>query len=635
MLKRSWLIALLFPVCALGADKKYPVSAIPAALKEGADAVVRMDVTSIIIRGKDQVAEKLKYVVTIFNSNADHFARMPVSYDKLTKVSDIRAAVYDANGELIKKLKSSEMTDVSAYDGSTLFSDNRMKLINLEQSNYPYTVEYEYETDYKYLYSFFSNRVLPHEKVAVQYFYSEITYPTSIPIRYKVVNGTQQPEKRTNTDGTETVKWELKDVPAMKEDPLSPLWSEISPRLMAAPTVFSYEGYSGNMETWKSYGQWLFELSKGRDILPDATKQKVRDLTKGLSTTEEKARVLYEYMQSRTRYINISLGIGGLQPFDAATVEKMGYGDCKALSNYMVTMLKEAGVKSFYSVIWAGDAPEVDLSFPSHQANHAVVAVPNGADTIWLECTSQTNPFGYQGTFTGDRYAMLVTEEGGKMVRTNRYPAEANKLISLADVVIDAQGNGKAKLTSAYTGIQYENGGLSSAVNLSPEQQKKWIQKNIKIPTFDVAGFSMTNVKERNPKAIVKADLVLNRFASVNGKRIFLTPNLMNRHTYIPEKADNRKTDVVIGVGYVDYDTIRYEVPESAYPEFLPQDVKLTSRFGEYECGYKAEQGKLMYMRRMKMQKGRYPAESYKELIDFYRNVNKADNVKVVLLTKT
>jgi hypothetical protein len=196
-------------------------------------------------------------------------------------------------------------------------------------------------------------------------------------------------------------------------------------------------------------------------------------------------------------------------------------------------------------------------------------------------------------------------------------------------------GNAKAKVRSAYSGLQYENGGLSSVVNLSTDEQKKWIQKNISIPSFDVTGFSMKNVKERNPTALVEANLVLNRFASVNGKRLFLTPNLMNRHTYIPEKVDNRKYDVVIRNGYVDYDTIKYEVPESAYPEFLPQDVKITSQFGEYECGYKMEQGKLMYMRKMTMKKGKYPAASYKELTDFYRNVNKADNVKVVLLTKT
>lgn len=37
----------------------------------------------------------------------------------------------------------------------------------------------------------------------------------------------------------------------------------------------------------------------------------------------------------------------------------------------------------------------------------------------------------------------------------------------------------------------------------------------------------------------------------------------------------------------------------------------------------------------VKMKKGEYPPESYIELIDFYKSMNKADNTKVVFVTKT
>lgn len=635
MLRKLLIMLLAMPVSVLAADRKYPVSEIPAALKDGADAVVRTNVIISRVKSKSLVTQSTKLVVTILNPKGDGFARYPIGYDKLTRVSDIKAAAYDANGEQIKRLKASEIVDVSAFDDNTLFSDNRLKILNLEQTVYPYTVEYEYETEYRYLYSFLGDRIVPDDRVSVQYFYKEITYPLATPIRYKTLNVQQQPTKKTNGDGTETIGWEVRDLSPVKPEPIGPLWSEIVPQVMVAPTTFEYAGYSGSMETWKDYGQWLYELTKGRDILPEATKQKILQLTKDATTTEQKTRILYEYLQSRTRYIYIALGIGGLQPFDAATVDKMGYGDCKALSNYMVAMLKEAGVKSFYSVIWAGTGPQVDVAFPSHQANHAIVGVPNGADTIWLECTSQTNPFGYQGSNTGDRYAMAITEEGGKLVRTNRYPAAENLLVSSADVIVEPTGNAKAKIRSTFSGLQYENGDLHGYVNMTSDVQKKWIQKNISIPNFDVTSFKMQNVKDRHPKAVVEADLSLNRFASVNGKRLFITPNLMNRHSYIPEKNDNRKYDVVIRTGFIDLDTIRYQIPENAYPEFLPQQTKISSRFGDYECSYTMEQGKLVYIRRMTMKNGTYPAGTYQELSEFYRNVNKADNVKVVLLTKT
>jgi len=82
-------------------------------------------------------------------------------------------------------------------------------------------------------------------------------------------------------------------------------------------------------------------------------------------------------------------------------------------------------------------------------------------------------------------------------------------------------------------------------------------------------------------------------------------------------------------------DTIRYHLPEGIYPEFLPNPIKLKNQFGEYEATFKLDQDNLLYIRRVKMNKGEFPAESYTELIEFYRSINKADNTKIVFLSKT
>ena len=85
----------------------------------------------------------------------------------------------------------------------------------------------------------------------------------------------------------------------------------------------------------------------------------------------------------------------------------------------------------------------------------------------------------------------------------------------------------------------------------------------------------------------------------------------------------------------MDLDTIRYHLPEGIYPEFLPAPIQLKSRFGEYEASYQIDQGNLVYIRKMIMRKGEFPPESYKELIDFFKGVTKADNSKMVFLSKT
>ncbi len=631
------LAVIIFTTISLYAkvgDPKYPVSAIPEELKKDVNVVIREDQMTFTILSQSKAMVHVYFVATILNENGKDYAEETIGYDKLSKVTMFKGAVYDASGESIKRIKNSDIYDQSAYDGFSLYSDNRLKQIDLSQGSYPYTIEFEYEIEYKFLFSIQGSALISQEKVSSQHFSYALVYPETLRPRYKTPNITENPTI-TKKDGIETASWDFKNLKPIKFEPLSKR-EDVVAQIIAAPTKFEYDSYVGSMTTWDEFGQWIGTLNKDRNILPEETKQKIRQLTANLKTPEEKVKALYEYMQNKTRYVSIQLGIGGFQPFEASVVDQTGYGDCKALSNYMVAMLKEVGVKANYILIRAGEgAAGLRKDFPSSQFNHAIAAVPNGRDTLWLECTSQTNPFGYMGTFTGDREALMITENGAKVVNTIHYSAEQNVQSRTANVTVQLTGNASAKVKTHYSGIQYENSNLNFIVTDQYDDQKKWVQKNTGIPVFDVAAFKMINIKDKIPTAIVDLDLTLNRFATVSGKRVFITPNLMNRSTYIPEKVADRKTNVVRKMTYTDFDTIHYHLPEGIYPEFLPTPIKLKNRFGEYEATFQLDQDNLLYIRKVKMNKGEFPPESYAELIEFYRSMNKADNTKIVFLSKT
>src|SRR4030095_3800912 len=137
------------------------------------------------------------------------------------------------------------------------------------------------------------------------------------------------------------------------------------------------------------------------------------NLVKDAPSESEKIKRIYEYMQNNFRYVSIQLGIGGYRPFSATFTDQKKYGDCKGLSNYMKAALKSVGIKSHIAIINAQyNAEPVDPDFPANNFNHAILCVP-GKDTIWLECTSSSAEFGKLGTFTENRNALLVTENGG------------------------------------------------------------------------------------------------------------------------------------------------------------------------------------------------------------------------------
>lgn len=634
---KQFVMVFIFSVYTnlFGADPKYSVSTIPADLKDGMYAVIRESESKFYIESRSSSTHYVRLVITILNSQAKQHASLTVGYDKLTKIESIKAAVYDAEGNQIKKLKQNEITDQSSISGFTLYDDSRVKHADLSQSVYPYTVEFEYVVVTKYLYSIPGFELYEDDEISTEKSSYSLVYPLELKPRYKLFN-VPDPELTIMPDKRESLTWRFENIKPNKFEKFSPSSDKVVPNIKAAPTDFEYAGYVGSMKTWEDYGKWNILLNKGRDVLPEETIRKIKSLTQNMQSVEEKIKAVYEYLQNKTRYVNISEKIGGVQPFEAAVVDKTGYGDCKALSNYMVSMLKAIGINGYYTRIMAGEyATDIDTAFPSHQTNHIIVAVPTGKDTLWMECTNQVSPFGYLGTFTGDRKGLMITENGGKLVHTIRYNADQNVQSRSADVVVEKTGDATAKVTTVYSGLQYENDNLNFYLNNQYDDQKKWIQKNTNIPNFDITAFSMVNRKEKIPSAIVNVDFSLKRLASVSGKRLFLTPNLMNRSTYVPEKLDIRKTNVVIPMGYTDIDTIRYHLPEGIYPEFMPQPVKLKSRFGEYEATFTLDQDNLLYIRTIKMNKGEFPPESYNELIDFYRNLSKADNTKMVFLSKT
>lgn len=627
---------LLIAVKGLASDPKYPISEIPEELKKGVNAVVREDKMVYTINSRSTATAYTHIVISIFNNNGKGFAEETIGYSKLSKITMFKANIYGPEGNLIRKIKSSEIEDGSAFDGFSLYSDNRYKRVNVAQSVYPYTVEFEYEVEYKYLYSIEGTYLIPGEKISVQHASYELIFPEELRPRYKMLNVDQQPKKSNPAKGVESLSWSFENLKPISIEPYGPGPSEVIPHILAAPSLFQYEGYPGDMSSWNQYGKWRRSILEGRDEISEETKAKVISLTKGLPTTEQKVKVLYEYLQGKTRYVSISEGVGGIQPFKASEVDQTGYGDCKALSNYMVALLKQADVKGYYCAVRAGEnEDETMLDFPSHQTNHVIVAVPNGADTLWLECTSQTSPFAYSGKFTGDRKALMVKEDGAVWVNTPKYPEELNVQSRTADVTIATTGDASATIKTIYSGLQYETDGLDFYLNNQYDKQKKWVLETTDIPVFDVTSFKFEDKKGKIPTAIVTLNLSLKRFANVSGKRLMLTPNLMNRNSFIPGKNESRKTDIVRNFGFVDYDTIRYHIPSEIYPEILPQATKISSKFGEYESSYTLDQGLVVYTRRMKINKGRFPASTYQEFIDFYKSINRADNAKLVFLNKT
>jgi hypothetical protein len=629
-----YLLLILFcsaSALAQASDAPYAVSLIPESLKKDAHLVKRMEDIRFTIISTSQSLLRYKYALTILNENGDPYAGLTEYYDKLRQVSSIEGNLYDAEGKLIRRLKSKEVLDLSAVDDVSLIDDNRRKVHHFYHKVYPYTVEYEVEVKYNNTFSIPSWFPQEHEQQGVEQSTYTLITPRDYTVRYRMHNYKGEPAQTTDKD-RKVYTWQVKGLTPIKREFAAPRWHELTTVVSMAPTEFEIEGYKGNMATWKDFGLFMTTLKKDRDQLPEAVKQTVQKLTAGLKDDREKVKVLYHYLQQNTRYISIQLGLGGWQPFPAAYVAQKGYGDCKALSNYMYSLLKEADIRSSYALIKAGSGDDMVMhDFPSNQFNHAILCVPMQKDTIWLECTDQSVPAGYMGAFTGNRKALLIDESGGTVVSTVRYGLNENTQKRTISAVLDERGTLQAKVITNYKAIQQDY--LSGMVeHLSGDKVKEVLNEELGLSSYQVNSFKYNQKKEAVPEIDEELDLMVNNFATVSGKRMFITPNLLNKASTKLTEDTSRKYGLEFRLEYRDVDTVMINIPTGYKVESIAQDVNLKTKFGSYSASMKFADNKITYIRTREQYAGKYVVKDYSELVKYFNAIYKADRNRIVLV---
>lgn len=617
------LIYLLIPIVAIG-QENYDIARIPSTLKSRAVATVRNDKTVVEVKSPEQVTETVTRVITIYNKNGDYYAALPIHYNKSIEIKSIKGAIYNEMGILQKKIANKDFKDLSAVDNSTMFADSRVKLYIPDYHSYPYTIEYQYEVRHK------QNLIIPSwspeisNNVSIEKSSYQFITPNETEFRIEARNykGDIKEEK---SDKTVSKTWYAAQIPAKKEESYSPNTNLKRISVLIVPKNFTYYGKEGNFTNWKEYGDWVSAklLNKKQD-LSEASKQKFISLTKNASSDQEKAKILYEYLQKNTRYISIQIGIGGFEPFPASEVDRLGYGDCKALVNYMQSMLAAVNIPAYYCMVEAGKRKEnFHKTFANLQdGNHAILCVPFKNDTTWLECTSQHLPFGFLSNFTDDRDVIACTEYGGVIMHTPKYSNSTNLQLRHADLTLSDDGSIKGALNTKFYGTQYEN--HMEILLASNNEKTKLLAEYYNIDNINFDQVKYTEHKQENPFVEENLTIFIKNYAVKNGNKILIQPNIFNTQSSISENK-NRTEDIFIERGFVDIDSISIILPDNVVKNITPEYKLIEKPFGKYEFKSEIKGNKLFTYRKLALFEGNYPASNYEDFFQFHKEVSSSD----------
>ena len=609
---------------------------IPKELKENSNLVIRSNDLTVNIKDFDQMIVREKKVITVLNKIGDRFLDAAVGYNNNTKVTKLEARIYNAFGKEIKKFSKSKFNDVSAVSGGTLYSDARVKYIEFTPVSYPYTMVFESE------YKTSSTGYIPNWNPLLNYYIS--IENSSFIVNFPGKLGVTKKEKNfegfaiQNNSTASTLKYNIKDVKALKYETSAPTIDKIRPTLLVSLNRFNTEGIKGEYSNWEQFGNWMKDkILVGKDILDEKTKAKILSLTATAKSDLEKAKIIYTFMQDKTRYISVQVGIGGFQPIAANQVDRVGYGDCKGLTNYTKALLDLVGIESYYVHVEAGrdDIVSFENDFASlEQGNHVILNLPNNGDDIWLECTSQTMPFGYLGSFTDNRNVLVVTKDGGVIKKTPAYLNENNLRFTKATIQLDEKGNVISTVNITSKGSRYD-----SRYELETESQselKKIYKSNIWDYNNNLEVYSVAFENDRDSIVFKeKIEVTLDEYATINQNDYLFRVNIFNRNSFLPKRYRDRKLPLEIARGYKDVNEYTFRIPEGYQIEFLPEKKNITTKFGSYVVTFtQIDDATFIYKKSLLIKAGEYPKEDYSSYRKFRKSISKYENLRLSL-TKT
>jgi hypothetical protein len=617
-----------FSGSSMAQENIYDTAFIPDAMKKDARSVIRLSKMDIDIRDNDKVIFREHQVVTYW-SDKDFSQRYVVKYtDQFSALDQMDIRMYDARGKLQSRYSRKDM--INQVTGDDLVENYTVYYLQLTPLSFPVTVETESVVRKKGYYQLPPFMICaPYQSVMQSSF--TIRHPASMKISAKPYGIDIKPTVK-NEDKDISSTWTVQSMPVHKTEPYAESWRTTFPQVRFVTSRMNFDGYEGNLSTWKDIGLWVNGLVKERGRLtPDQEKQ-VQALVQGVGDDREKVRILYQYLQRNFRYVSIQLGIGGYRPFPASFTHDKKYGDCKGLSFYMQSCLQAVGVKSYCALIAAGeDHLPVDPAFSFIPFNHEILCVPMAQnDTIWLECTNNLTDFGHLGSFTENRYALLIKEDGGVLVRTPQTRAAANQTSVLTRVTLQEDGSGEVASQIRTTGdakFRQVNVSLQKA-----DEQKQYFVRRLGFT--DANSWNLQFGTREEVPFPTKLDLEMEKVPEfMAGSKMFLRPRLYRLFHIDYSFPEQRTKEFVLPDPFLQIDTTAYLLPEGFGPESLPDPVSIKASFGQFDVRYwfDAAQRTLFTTAMLRIDQAKVPVDQYAQLRQFMQQVQNEDRKKLIV----
>ena len=614
---------------------------------EKTDAVLLYAETILNVQQNGKIKTIDRRAYKILRPNGRSHGTLEVGFDPETRINSIRGWCIPAQGKDYEvKDKDAMETAFGGAGQEELVSDLRVKILHIPAPDPGNIVGYEIEhEDRPYI---LEDEWLFQETDPVREARYTLQLPPGWEYKARFLN---YPEVLPTPSGSNQWQWVVSNVPQVKHEDSMPPWKGVA-GMMIVSFLPSGSGTNHGFRTWKEMGDWEATLDQGRRDASPEIRQKASALTATSPTQLAKMQALAKFMQGDIRYVAIELGIGGLQPHQAAEIFAHRYGDCKDKATLMGSLLHEIGIDSYYLTInttRGGASPDrppmvgwfnheiLAVKLPPDLKDDSLAAVvdhPILGRLLIFDPTDEYTPFGQIRGELQANYGLLVTPDGGDLIKLPQLPVAMNGVRRTAKLSLTPAGtlSGDFEETRVGDMALWQRYRLKAVTKEADRVKSIETLVSQSLPTFQLTKASILNLNQTDLPFGYKYSLVAEKYAKTAGDLLLVRPRVVGTQSSdLLEKKEQRKYPVVFEGPSRDVDTFEITLPPGYQVDDLPPAVDADYSFASYHSKAEVTGNTLKYTRTFEVKELSVPLSKVEDLKKLYRIIASDERNTAVL----
>ena len=472
-----------------------------------------------------------------------------------------------------KKLKISNANTSSSRQDYVFYDDTKSTSFDFSGGSVGATRHLEYQiqnNDVHLLSPYYFERYFPVAQGEIR-----ITVPSDIRLKYmlKGLNADNITMTHSNRKDRTIYTFHFSNLEGQRSYPDAP-----DNAYYATHLIYFVEQVKENGE-WKNFlagtgdlyrHSYEFIRNVNKTISPEL--QSITDsLTRSVQSDREKAKRIYEWVQTNIKYVAFEEGMEGFVPREASLVCSRRFGDCKDMTSILTSMLRHAKVPAYFTWIGTREIPYdyTDVPLPIVD-NHMICTIKSGEDFIFLDGTDNGCIFGAPPAGIQGKQAMIgISDTEYKIVRVPVMEKGTNTYTDSTFLELSEKGlTGRIKVNM--TG--YYASGVHSMLNYRNEKEREDYFKQRFGRGSNKIKFSNWKLSERDDHAVVTitADFELPDYVKKLGDEYFLNLNLFKWYEH--EEIDFPKRKVPIEFSFLKHSSYvtAIRIPSGYRPSYIP-----------------------------------------------------------------